>query len=400
MDGLILDAEVLMAVASAIESYCQNQNQILDQYYASMSALASEWDDDETFGQLLREVQGIKAQAQEVMEQIRGIYPSYFRKKAGVITDRPIYVDEGTAGMGFVGAFDSATYNGVGFGGGSSGFAGSSSGASVSGTGAPSSSSTGSSSTSAPTSSSANPASKGTASSTPKLEKGEFISDGIRPTKLNRTRQTWQRDGYVKTFNTPKQTGEKLNSNQGVPVSRGGEGVEGFEGTCGLVSVENILRMAGVNITEEKVVNYARTHKIIGFKGIRPMCTIDSSPENNGGTYAKDRQAVLRHFGIESDIEYGSVEKIAEYVEQGRGVIATVDANMLWYQSHGSVPAFHAITITSIQRDAHTNEITGVYVCDSGDRGESSARLVPVEVMRFALAPTGAEMNITKTIIR
>lgn len=377
MDELILDPDVLDEVADSIEAYCESQNQILDDYCRDMVNLQGEWDDDHTFGNLMREIEVLRTRIHTIIEEISATYPRYFRDKALEIVDR-------TTGIGIASSSPVAsTYSA------SSPVTASANSGATSASTPPKRTST-APSTSAPSAT----------QSADRLEKGEFISDGIRPTKLNRTRQTWQRDGYVKTFNTPKQTGEKLNSNQGVPVSRGGEGVEGFEGTCGLVSVENILRMAGVNITEEKVVNYARTHKIIGFKGIRPMCTIDSSPENNGGTYAKDRQAVLRHFGIESDIEYGSVEKIAEYVEQGRGVIAIVDANMLWYQSHGSVPAFHAITITSIQRDAHTNEITGVYVCDSGDRGESSARLVPVEVMRFALAPTGAEMNITKTIIR
>ena len=43
------------------------------------------------------------------------------------------------------------------------------------------------------------------------------------------------------------------------------------------------------------------------------------------------------------------------------------------------------IYITSIQRDKATGEITGVYVCDSGARGSSSAVLVPVEKMTYAL---------------
>ena len=70
--------------------------------------------------------------------------------------------------------------------------------------------------------------------------------------ELSATNQTWVTgtDGSM-VFNTPVETGGKLDSNQGK--------VNGFLGTCGLVSCVNILRLAGYPATESEVVSYAST---------------------------------------------------------------------------------------------------------------------------------------------
>lgn len=217
---------------------------------------------------------------------------------------------------------------------------------------------------------------------------------------LERTRQEWHTDSLgMSVFDSPRETGASLNCNQGVSPENGGEGVEGFEGTCGLVSCENVLRMAGVDVTEAEIVQYARTHRASIFSS-RNLCTTNSEPSENGGTYPQDRQAILRHYGIESDCRHVNAEQLAEYVESGRGVIASIDANILWYGQNFADPARHAITVTSVARDAHTNEIYGFYICDSGSRNNDSARYVPLEVMNEAMRVTNGEVNITRNIIR
>ncbi len=220
---------------------------------------------------------------------------------------------------------------------------------------------------------------------------------------LEKTRQEWHTD-YIcgmRVFDSPQETGATLNCNQGVTQENGGEGVEGFEGTCGLVSCENVLRMAGVDVTEAEIVQYARTHRASIFSS-RNLCTTNSEPCENGGTYPQDRQAVLRHYGIESDCQNVNIEQLAEYVESGRGVIATVDANVLWYGERRSQEACHAITVTSVARNPYNNQILGFYICDSGSRSSDSARFVPIELMNRARRAGHSTwgINVTRNIIR
>lgn len=207
------------------------------------------------------------------------------------------------------------------------------------------------------------------------------------------TQQTWQRGAGSNTYDSPLETGRTLNSHQGVPVSQGGEGVDGFRGTCGLVSCQNVLRMAGLDVSESDVVNYARsTHA--GFLGTRRLCTINSSDADNGGTYASDRQAVLRHFGVDSTIEDGSIDNIARYVAEGRGVIASVEANCFWGRSSNRQEG-HAITVTSVERDEYSGSPIGFYVCDSG--AGQNCRYVTTSELQEALY---GNINVTSQIIR
>ena len=226
-------------------------------------------------------------------------------------------------------------------------------------------------------------------------EVGERPSEFGSPHFFEKTQEGWIRDYDTMYYDSPFETGRRLNSNQGVPVSQGGEGVEGFEGTCGLVSCENVLLMAGVNVTEADIVNYARQTSA-GLLGLRRLCTVNSSPESNGGTYLRDRQQILRHFGIESTIENATIDGIARRVSEGRGVIISVEANAFW-ERYSNSQAYHAVTVTSVRVDSQTGCVMGFYVCDSGTNGNDSARYVERSVMENALQPY---MNVTTEIIR
>ena len=356
MDNLILDADSLFAIADVISGYCAHQRETLNVYYAQIMALESEWRDDETFGAIAEEINKLKTNAVFVLDEINEMYPKYFREKARLILSRPIMQTSASVESNKI-LSDVANQ-----------------GRSI------------------------NTSSYST-SDTPSSERYvPSAPTGTVPNSFSSTKQSWhQNNPYTKVFNSPKETGSFLNCNQGVPVSMGGEGVEGFRGTCGLVSCENILRMAGVKITEEEIVTYARQS---GY------CTQNNTPEKNGGTYHLDRQAILSHYGIESKIENSTdMERIAKYVTEGRGVIISVDAYTLWYGDTStfkatSVPARHAITVTSVERDSVTDVITAFYVCDSGSGNFDNARKVPVDVFAAAVQATGGLMNITNSIIR
>ena len=197
---------------------------------------------------------------------------------------------------------------------------------------------------------------------------------------LTVTNQTWKLNGDgATTFNAPMETGKMLDSNQGKE--------KGFGGTCGLVSCVNVLIMAGINATEQQVVSYASSHGLCK-KG-------RTNPDNNGGTDPAERQAVLAHFGVRSELQSANVENIANAVSEGRGVIAAFDAGLLYddlrYYGNG-----HAVTITSVKKGANGN-ILGFYVCDSGTGGRDSSKYYSADQIRLALRP-GRPINVTSVI--
>ena len=216
-----------------------------------------------------------------------------------------------------------------------------------------------------------------------------------QPHFYDSTREGWNRGVGDLTYDSPIETGRLLNSNQGVPREQGGEGVEGYVGTCGLVSCENVLRMAGLNITEADVVNYARNTRSTNHRN-RQLCTTDSHPSNNGGTYITDRQEILQHFGVSSTIEEASIDNIARYVGEGRGVILSVEANR-FYGRRSSEQSYHAVTVTSVTVDQVTGQPLGFFVCDSGTGGVDSSRFITAQELRYALVD---RMNVTSRIIR
>lgn len=218
------------------------------------------------------------------------------------------------------------------------------------------------------------------------------------PRSLTHTAEVWTRGaGNTLTYNTPIETGKKLDYRQGK--------VENFQGTCGLVSCVNVLRMAGVPATEADVVKYAsttfeeNTNSFVASLRRKTLCTTNAVPSMNGGTSAASRKKILEHFGIPSRTAPQSIETIAQAVASGHGVIASVHAETLYFKRRPIHNDLHAITITSVQRDT-TGKILGFYVCDSNAYalGGTGATYYTAEEIEEALSER--ECNITTTIIR
>ena len=222
-------------------------------------------------------------------------------------------------------------------------------------------------------------------SSTGQTTSVHCVGDANGSFELKSTNQTWTAgtDGSM-VFNTPVETGGKLDSCQGK--------VNGFLGTCGLVSCVNVLRLAGYSATESEVVGYASTTST-GF-GRGMLCTTNSFPEENGGTSAKTRQQILQHFGIKSELREASVNNIADAVSDGRGVIISVYAGML-YNGWSDHTDLHAITVTSVKKD-HNGNVLGFYVCDSGTGGVDNSKYYSTFQVENALS--GRPINVTSVI--
>jgi len=155
----------------------------------------------------------------------------------------------------------------------------------------------------------------------------------------------------------------------------------GFAGTCGLVSCEQVLRQAGLEVTENDVVRYACDHG---------LCVTDAHPQMNGGTTVMDQARLLSNLGIPAHPEIlDSSEDLASRLEGGQHVILAVNAGELWSDpgAYGTGDANHSILATGVARDAQTGELVGFYVNDSGT-GES-ARFIPVEDLHAAWLDSG-----------
>ena len=89
MNALDINPEVLEQTAKIIESYCQNQKNIMRDYLRKISSLSSEWTDDVTLGSLIREITQLEKSVNDIMNEILESYPNFFRKKAEQIRNRP-----------------------------------------------------------------------------------------------------------------------------------------------------------------------------------------------------------------------------------------------------------------------------------------------------------------------
>lgn len=172
--------------------------------------------------------------------------------------------------------------------------------------------------------------------------------------------------GEVLIYGDPFALAEKLDSFQG-------DNIYNFGGDCGLVTVNNMLIMGGLESTEDEVVGRAISMGLCNYSPFN-----DSS--ENGGTTVYERQALLNSYGIPSMVfeSYAaSPDAIASFVEAGHGVNISVNAGYAWddpnYITHGG--SNHSITVTGTVRDVQTHELKGLIVCDSGPGRADSGRM-------------------------
>ena len=166
-----------------------------------------------------------------------------------------------------------------------------------------------------------------------------------------------------------------------------GQNDRGYQGTCGLVSCEGVLRKFGIQVTENDVVEHAAKNQ---------LCTTEGEPGEQGGTNAFERAQILRDFGVPAHAEVGgNLDQLAARVSEGRGVIIGANAGELWqdanYYDNGR--SNHAVVVTGVERSPSTGQPTGFYINDSG-RGEAG-RLVDAATMEDAWVKAGGKWTIT-----
>ena len=166
-----------------------------------------------------------------------------------------------------------------------------------------------------------------------------------------------------------------------------GDNGYGFLGTCGLCSCESVLRQFGIGVTEHDIVDHAVRNG---------QCAVTDDPMTSGGTTEMGLAQILTDYGVPAHPEQGrSLEDLARYVEEGKGIIVEANAGYLWndatYLEFGQ--ANHAVVVTGVARDPSSGEVLGVYINDSG-AGEFG-RFVDAAIMQDAWIDAGGSCVVT-----
>lgn len=166
-----------------------------------------------------------------------------------------------------------------------------------------------------------------------------------------------------------------------------GDNLYGFQGDCGLVSVQDVLNQFGVPVSESDVLQHALDYG---------ECNVSDDPLQAGGTSPAEQMQLFSDYGIPAHIEEeGTINSLASHVQVGCGVIIEVNAGILWNDpgAYEQGQANHAIVVTGVARDPQTGQVQGFFVNDSGDG--QSAKFVDANTMQAAWVDTGGECVVT-----
>lgn len=73
-----IDPKILEYVMVLIEGYVSKQKDVLLKLSSSMRKLSDDWDDDRSFGEMLKHLESIDKRAVEMLEQIRVVYKKFY----------------------------------------------------------------------------------------------------------------------------------------------------------------------------------------------------------------------------------------------------------------------------------------------------------------------------------
>ncbi|HEX4661799.1 MAG TPA: hypothetical protein VH307_30760, partial [Streptosporangiaceae bacterium] len=150
----------------------------------------------------------------------------------------------------------------------------------------------------------------------------------------------------------------------------------------------DVLNQFGVRLTEADAFLHAtRCHE---------LHVVPGRPDQSGWTLPAEQAAILTDYGVPAHAEEAQpVERLALAVQHGQGVIAMVNAGVLWGdpQALGHGQANHAVTITGIARDRYDGALLGLYINDSGTG--QSGQFVSAHLMTTAFEHEGGFCVVT-----
>lgn len=169
---------------------------------------------------------------------------------------------------------------------------------------------------------------------------------------------------------------------------------------CGIQSARQIIEQANkqcLNLTELELLNES-IEKCGAEKATKSFLDYvtdplgDPHPKNSGGTTSNKIQCILKQHGVTSTVQDQSVKNLKEAIKSRKGIIANVDAGLLWEDSR-YLGGGHAVIITDGKFDG--DKLLGVYINDTGTGKRSYITLEKFLNSRL----DGGHFNITDSPI-
>jgi hypothetical protein len=169
---------------------------------------------------------------------------------------------------------------------------------------------------------------------------------------------------------------------------RQGDNPEHDRGDCGIVCCADVLSQFGLSRTEANVLRHAID--------CRELHVVAGDPDRSGWTLPVEIARILTDYGVPAHDAHGwSTEQLAAAVQAGHGVIAAVNAGVLWCNARalGNGLANHAVTITGTARYPYDGALQGFYMNDSATG--RSAQFVSEHLVTTAFVRTAGFCVLT-----
>ena len=111
---------------------------------------------------------------------------------------------------------------------------------------------------------------------------------------------------------------------------------------------------------------------------------------------AEGAVALIESYDIEAEVEYGSVDKLRQYLDVGKDIILMVDADEIWYGDDDTNPADagmdHALVITAI------DDVSGIVYLNDPGQPEGAGFELSITALNDAWTDGGHQMVVTEAV--
>lgn len=164
---------------------------------------------------------------------------------------------------------------------------------------------------------------------------------------------------------------------------------------CGIESSRQLINQAGGNLTEDQLFDWALDNGHATRETTGKWYNRQTDRVASGGTHPGGRNDILNANGVPAHTEASSMNNLTQAVAEGRGVVSSHDANILWYNKAEAEVAGHAIVPTGLEYDENGN-LKNVILNDTGT-GKCQQTMSADQFQR-SLRP-GRDLNVTNNPI-
>ncbi len=184
-------------------------------------------------------------------------------------------------------------------------------------------------------------------------------------------------------------------NDHGVPMPSGT--TQQSYGNCGLEAARQIINtVTPTRLTQEQLLAQALNTTAVppGGTVALPLAVKSHEVGRHGGSWPWSTRALLQHNGVAAGTQAPTVANLAQAVAEGRGVLAAVDAAVLW--DDGTPPgAGHVVLVTGARYDAD-GRVVAFVVNDTGCRPPNCGRTYTAFAMEKAMTRNGGDLVVTE----